>query len=44
MCRAATIRGYRSQSNAHLGPALGAMRLQEITETEIERWCASMTV
>src|SRR5437899_144352 len=42
-CKPSTIRGYRSQLNAHLLPAFGSMGLQEVTETEIERWRAGMT-
>src|SRR5947209_15455907 len=42
-CKPSTIRGYRSQLNAHLLPAFGSMRLDEITESEIERWRAGMT-
>jgi integrase len=42
-CKLSTIRGYRSQLNAHLLPAFGSMRLVDITETEIERWRAGMT-
>src|SRR5437763_474395 len=42
-CKPSTIRGYRSQLNAHLLPAFGSMRLQDITESEIERWRAGMT-
>ncbi len=42
-CKPSTIRGYRSQLNAHLLPAFGSMRLEDITETEIERWRAGIT-
>ena len=42
-CKPSTIRGYRSQLKAHLLPAFGAMRLEDITETAIERWRAGMT-
>lgn len=41
-CKPSTIRGYRSQLNAHLLPAFGSMQLEDITETEIERWRAGM--
>ncbi|MGO9751987.1 MAG: tyrosine-type recombinase/integrase [Solirubrobacteraceae bacterium] len=41
-CKPSTIRGYRSQLNAHLLPAFGSMRIEEITEREIERWRAGM--
>ncbi len=37
-CKPSTIRGYRSQLNAHLLPAFGSMRIEDITEREIERW------
>jgi integrase len=42
-CKPSTIRGYRSQLNAHLLPAFGKMRIEDITEREIERWRAGMT-
>jgi integrase len=42
-CKPSTIRGYRSQLKAHLLPAFGSMRLEDITETEIERWRAGLT-
>jgi integrase len=42
-CKPSTIRGYRSQLNAHLLPAFGSMRIEEITERVIERWRAGMT-
>jgi integrase len=42
-CKPSTIRGYRSQLKAHLLPAFGSMRLEDISETEIERWRAGMT-
>jgi integrase len=42
-CKPSTIRGYRSQLRAHLLPAFGSMRLEDITETEIERWRAGIT-
>lgn len=42
-CKPSTVRGYRSQLNAHLLPAFGSMRLEDITETEIERWRAGMS-
>jgi integrase len=42
-CKPSTIRGYRSQLNAHLLPAFGSMRIEDITEREIERWRAGMT-
>jgi integrase len=42
-CKPSTIRGYRSQLNAHLLPAFGSMRIEEITEREIERWRAGLS-
>jgi integrase len=42
-CKPSTIRGYRSQLNAHLLPAFGPMRIEDITEREIERWRAGIT-
>jgi integrase len=42
-CKPSTIRGYRSQLNAHLLPAFGTRRIEDITEREIERWRAGMT-
>ncbi|MBV9362597.1 MAG: site-specific integrase [Solirubrobacterales bacterium] len=41
-CKPSTVRGYRSQLNAHLLPAFGAMRLEDITERVIERWRAGI--
>ncbi len=41
-CKPSTIRGYRSQLNAHLLPAFGSMRIEDVTEREIERWRAGM--
>ena len=41
-CKPSTIRGYRSQLNAHLLPAFGSTRIEDITEREIERWRAGM--
>jgi hypothetical protein len=41
-CKPSTIRGYRSQLNAHLLPAFGAMRIEDIAEREIERWRAGI--
>jgi hypothetical protein len=41
-CKPSTIRGYRSQLNAHLLPAFGQMRIADITEREIERWRAGL--
>ncbi len=42
-CKPSTIRGYRSQLNAHLLPAFGSMLIENITEREIERWRAGLT-
>jgi integrase len=42
-CKPSTIRGYRSQLNAHLLPAFGATRIEEITGPDIERWRAGIT-
>jgi integrase len=42
-CKPSTIRGYRSQLNAHLLPAFGTKRIEDITEREIERWRAGIT-
>jgi integrase len=42
-CKPSTIRGYRSQLNAHLLPAFGSMQIEDITEHEIERWRAGMS-
>ena len=41
-CKPSTIRGYHSQLNAHLLPAFGTMRIEDISEGEIERWRAGM--
>jgi integrase len=41
-CKPSTIRGYRSQLNAHLLPAFGKMRIDDITERAIERWRSGM--
>lgn len=38
-----TLRDYRSIINAHLLPAFGEQRLEEITTEQIERWSASLT-
>jgi integrase len=42
-CKPSTIRGYRSQLNAHLLPAFGSMRIEDITEREIERWRSGLS-
>jgi len=42
-CKPSTIRGYRSQLNAHLLPAFGRMRIEDVTEREIERWRAGLS-
>jgi integrase len=42
-CKPSTIRGYRSQLNAQILPTFGSMRIEDITEQEIERWRAGMS-
>ncbi len=42
-CKPSTIRGYRSQLNAHLLPAFGPMLIEDVTERAIERWRAGMS-
>jgi|SRR5579875_1721629 len=42
-CKPSTIRGYRSQLNAHLLPAFGTMKIEQITERDIELWRAGIT-
>ena len=42
-CKPSTIRGYRSQLNAHLLPAFGQLRIEEITGQDIELWRAGIT-
>ncbi len=37
-CKPSTLRDYRSNLEAHLLPAFGSMRLEEITPAEIDRW------
>src|SRR5436190_2648270 len=41
-CKPSTMREYRSALNAHLIPAFGAVRLEEITPALIEDWRASL--
>jgi integrase len=38
-----TVRDYESIINAHLLPAFGARRLEDITTDGIERWAAGLT-
>jgi integrase len=42
-CKPSTIRGYCSQLNAHLLPAFGSMRIEDVSEQEIERWRAGIS-
>jgi integrase len=37
-----TLRGYRSIMNAHLLPAFGGRRLEQITSADIEQWRAGL--
>jgi integrase len=37
-----TLRDYRSVANAHLLPAFGQMRLEDLTTDQIEQWSASL--
>jgi integrase len=39
-----TLRNYRSSVEAHLAPAFGRRRIDEITATDIERWRARVSV
>ena len=38
-----TLRGYRSILNAHLLPAFGSQRLEDISPGDVERWYAGLT-
>ncbi len=38
-----TLRGYRSILNAHLLPAFGGSRLEDISVEDVERWYAGLT-
>jgi integrase len=38
-----TVRDYQSIINAHLLPAFGTRRLEDITSEDIERWAAALT-
>ncbi len=38
-----TLRGYRSILNAHLLPAFGSQRLEDISSEDVERWYAGLT-
>jgi integrase len=42
-CKPSTLRSYRSELRAHLLPAFGSMRLEEITPAGIDRWRGSLT-
>ncbi len=42
-CKPSTVRDYRSNLNAHLLPAFGSARLEEITPAAIDRWRGSLT-
>src|SRR3954471_11594371 len=39
-----TVRDYHSIIKAHLLPAFGDMRLEDITTERVERWAAGLTV
>jgi integrase len=41
-CKPSTLRDYRSRLNAHLLPAFGSRRVDEVTTRDIERWRAAM--
>jgi integrase len=41
-CKPSTLRDYRSNLNAHLLPAFGSMRLEEITPAAIDQWRGSL--
>jgi integrase len=41
-CKPSTLRGYRSELNAHLLPAFGEQPLEAISPAEIERWRGSL--
>jgi hypothetical protein len=38
-----TVRDYHSIINAHLLPAFGTKRLEDITTEGVERWAAGLT-
>ncbi|MGZ4179515.1 MAG: tyrosine-type recombinase/integrase [Solirubrobacteraceae bacterium] len=42
-CKPSTLRDYRSNLKAHLLPAFGSTRLEEITPAAIDSWRASLT-
>jgi integrase-like protein len=42
-CKPSTLRDYRSNLEAHLLPAFGSVRLEEIAAPEIDRWRGSLT-
>jgi integrase len=41
-CKPSTLRDYRSNLNAHLLPAFGNMRLEDLTPEAIDRWRGSL--
>jgi len=41
-CKPSTLRDYRSRVNAHLLPAFGARRLEDITTRAVEQWRAAL--
>ena len=41
-CKPSTLRDYRARIHAHLGPAFGERRVEEITTRDIERWRAAV--
>ncbi len=41
-CKPSTLRDYRSRVNAHLLPAFGARRLEDIATREVEQWRAAL--
>jgi len=42
-CKASTLRDYRSNLEAHLLPAFGAVALEDLTTASIDGWRASLT-
>jgi integrase len=42
-CKPSTLRDYRSNLNAHLLPAFGGERLEDLTPKMIERWRGTLT-
>lgn len=41
-CKPSTLRDYRSNLGAHLLPAFGSQKLEEITAADIDRWRGSL--